>query len=106
MIREKSIDKRIAFIFGFSLIVSALPVTAAAADDFPYNALIIFGGKTVTKDMGLSDVKKLFGEPKLETESHFGGKACTFYGDNYSDYFYIETNAKDGIAAFGSISEG
>lgn len=88
------------------MIVSALPVTAAAADDFPDNALIIVGGKTVTKDMGLSDVKKLFGEPKLETESPFGGKACTFYGDNYSDYLYIETNAKDGIAAFGSISEG
>lgn len=100
------LKKGLLLFFVFSLIVSALPVTAAAADDFPDNALIIVGGKTVTKDMGLSDVKELFGEPKLETESPFGGKACTFYGDNYSDYLYIETNAKDGITAFGSISEG
>lgn len=100
------LKKGLLLFFVFSLIVSALPVTAAAADDFPDNALIIVGGKTVTKDMGLSDVKELFGEPKLETVSPFGGKACTFYGDNYSDYLYIETNAKDGITAFGSISEG
>lgn len=100
------LKKGLLLFFVFSLIVSALPVTAAAADDFPDNALIIVGGKTVTKDMGLSDVKELFGEPKLETVSPFGGKACTFYGDNYSDYLYIETNAQDGIAAFGSISEG
>lgn len=100
------LKKGLLLFFVFSLIVSALPVTSAAADDFPDNALIIVGGKTVTKDMGLSDVKELFGEPKLETESPFGGKACTFYGDNYSDYLYIETNAKDGITAFGSISEG
>ena len=100
------LKKGLLLFLVFSLIVSVLPVTAAAADDFPDNALIIVGGKTVTKDMGLSDVKKLFGEPKLETVSPFGGKACTFYGDNYSDYLYIETNAQDGIAAFGSISEG
>lgn len=100
------LKKGLLLFLVFSLIVSALPVTAAEADDFPDNALIIVGGKTVTKDMCLSDVKKLFGEPKLETVSPFGGKACTFYGDNYSDYLYIETNAKDGIAAFGSISEG
>lgn len=104
---KKVFKKGLSFVFVFLLILSVLPFSGAAASvDFPDNALIIVGGKTVTKDMGISDVKSLFGEPKLETVSPFGGSACTFYGDNYSDYLYIETNEDDGIAVFGSISEG
>lgn len=104
---KKLLKNGLSFVFVFLIILGAMPVSGyAASADFPDNALIIVGGKTVTKDMGLSDVKELFGEPKLETESVFGGSAYTFYGDDYADYLYIETNDKDGIAAFGSISEG
>lgn len=102
---RKILKKGLSFVFVLLIVMGALPMTGAASD-FPDNAIIIVGGKTVTKDMGLSDIKELFGEPKLETDSVFGGKACTFYGDNYMDYLYIETNENDRIASFGSISEG
>ncbi len=77
----------------------AIPVGASSA------LLISVGGKAVTEDMTLSDVIALFGEPQLETASFFGGKACTFYGENYDDYLYIETFADGTIASYGSVSD-
>ncbi len=71
-----------------------------------YGRLITVGGKTVTDEMTLDDVIELFGEPKVMTPSMFGGNACTFYGDGYSDYLYIETYEDNTIASYGSISEG
>lgn len=68
--------------------------------------LITVGGKTVTDTMKIADVKALFGEPKLVTSSCWGGSAYTFYGTNYSDYLYLETDAKGNIVCYGSISEG
>ncbi|MBQ8639244.1 MAG: Ig-like domain-containing protein [Lachnospiraceae bacterium] len=68
--------------------------------------LIEINGKTVTDAMKLEDVTVLFGEPKLITDSFWGGKACTFYGENYSDFLYLETYADGLIAAFGSMTPG
>lgn len=68
--------------------------------------LITISGKNITKDMKIDDVKALFGEPKLETSSYWGGRACTFYGDNYSDYLYIETGADGKIVGYGSVAKG
>lgn len=80
--------------------------TASAEEVFPDNALIIVGGKVVTKDMTDADVVELFGEPVLKTASVFGGYAYTFYGDNYSDYLYIETLSNGEIAVYASVGEG
>lgn len=82
------------------------PGKALAADDFPDNGLIVVGGKTVWQDDTIQEVEAQFGQPKLVTDSPFGGSAYTFYGDNYSDYLYLETNADGSIAAYGSVSEG
>lgn len=68
--------------------------------------LITISGKTVTKDMKIEDVKALFGEPKLETSSYWGGGAYTFYGDNYSDYLYIETGSDGKIVGYASVAKG
>lgn len=81
------------------------PTVSAAEGDFPSNGLIIVGGKTITNSMTLDDVIDLFGEPKIMTDSLFGGKICTFYGDNYSDYLYIETNSASKIVIYASIAD-
>lgn len=76
------------------------------AADTESNRLITVGSRTVTKDMKIADVVQLFGEPKLVTSSYWGGSAYTFYGEDYSDYLYLETDADGSIASYGSISEG
>lgn len=68
--------------------------------------LITVGGKTITESMKIADIKGLFGEPKLVTTSYWGGSAYTFYGENYSDYLYLETYEDGSIAGYGSVSEG
>ena len=74
--------------------------------DAPTNYLIQVGGKYVTADMSIDDVSDLFGEPKVTTVSYFGGSAYTFYGNDYSDYLYLETDATGKIVCYGTISEG
>ncbi len=91
----------------FMLAVMCTATHTAYADEvFPDNALIVVGDKAVTKDMTDADVVELFGEPVLKTASAFGGYAYTFYGDNYSDYLYIETLANGEIAVYASVGEG
>ena len=59
---------------------------------------------TVTKDTTIEDISKILGEPKLVTESPFGGNAYTFYTDDeYSNYLYIETTDVGKIISFGSV---
>ena len=68
--------------------------------------MITVGGKTVTKNMKIDDVKKMFGEPKLTTPSYWDGYAYTFYGKDYSDYLYLETDSDGKIVCYGSVSPG
>ena len=56
--------------------------------------------------MKIAEVEKLFGKPKLTTPSYWGGYAYTFYGDKYSDYLYLETDADGVIVCYGSVSPG
>lgn len=62
-------------------------------------------GKTVTADMTIQQITKQFGQPKLTTDSVFGGHAYTFYGENYSNFLYIETDRNEKIASYGSIAK-
>lgn len=63
---------------------------------------------TITNNTSISDIISVFGEPKITTDSAFGGHAYTFYTDsNYSNFLYIETLAQDnGIISFGTVSPG
>ena len=54
----------------------------------------------------IDDVKKMFGEPKLTTPSYWDGYAYTFYGKDYSDYLYLETDSDGKIVCYGSVSPG
>ena len=59
-------------------LTAASPSAVTAADSFPADALITVNGKTVEKTDGISQVTALFGQPKLVTDSPFGGSAYTF----------------------------
>ena len=60
---------------------------------------------TVKSNTKVQEIIDVFGEPKLTTDSAFGGHAYTFYtDDNYSNYLYIETVAEDDyIISYGTI---
>ena len=100
--RITSVTLVLALLFGAFW---TCPTAAAADDAYPSNALIIIGDKIITNSMTLDDVIDMFGEPKIMTDSLFGGKTCTFYGDNYSDYLYIDTNDRNKIVIYGSIAD-
>ena len=93
----------IALVIISSIPTIAIPVKAEASVD---GKLITVGGKTVTKNMKIDDVKKMFGEPKLTTPSYWDGYAYTFYGKDYSDYLYLETDSDGKIVCYGSVSPG
>ena len=63
---------------------------------------------TITNSTTIDQIIQQFGQPKITTDSCFGGHAYTFYtDDNYSNYLYIETLAQDsGIISFGTITPG
>ena len=61
---------------------------------------------TVYKTTTIDDIINVLGEPKLVTDSAFGGSAYTFYtDDNYSNYLYIETLSDGQIISYGSVDE-
>ena len=93
----------IALVIISSIPTISIPVKAEASVD---GKLITVGGKTVTKNMKIDDVKKMFGEPKLTTPSYWDGYAYTFYGKDYSDYLYLETDSDGNIVCYGSVSPG
>ena len=67
------------------------------------NDLIKINGKTITKTTTIDQVNNMFGSPKIETESAFGGKGYSYYDDNYTYYLFLETNAEGKIMSYGGI---
>lgn len=93
----------ITLVIILSISTTSISVKAEASVD---GRLITVGGKTVTKSMKIDDVKEMFGEPKLVTPSYWDGYAYTFYGKDYSDYLYLETDSDGNIVCYGSVSPG
>lgn len=93
----------ITLVIILSISTTSISVKAEASVD---GRLITVGGKTVTKSMKIDDVKEMFGEPKLVTPSYWDGYAYTFYGKDYSDYLYLETDSDGKIVCYGSVSPG
>ena len=67
------------------------------------NDLIKINGKTITKTTTIEQVNSMFGSPKIETESAFGGKGYSYYDDNYTYYLFLETNENGEIKSYGAI---
>lgn len=100
--------KTISIILILLMILHFVPINVVQAISSDGNLLISVGtGKyaiTVTTTTTLDDIKEVLGEPKIATDSAFGGKAYTFYTDsNYSNYLYIETTDENKIISFGSV---
>ena len=110
---KKSMKKRwkriISYMIAITLvIILSISTTSISvkAEAYVDGRLITVGGKTVTKSMKIDDVKEMFGEPKLVTPSYWDGYAYTFYGKDYSDYLYLETDSDGNIVCYGSVSPG
>lgn len=60
---------------------------------------------TLNKDSTIDEVIAKYGQPKIKTESAFGGFAYTFYTDSqYSNYLYLETTLNDEtIISYGTV---
>ena len=76
----------IALVIISSIPTISIPVKAEASVD---GKLITVGGKTVTKNMKIDDVKKMFGEPKLTTPSYWDGYAYTILTEKIIVIIYI-----------------
>lgn len=99
--------KIISVILILLIVLQIVPINIARASS-DGNLLISVGtgqyAITVTTTTTIDDIKGALGEPKVITDSAFGGKAYTFYTDsNYSNYLYIETNDENKIISFGSV---
>ncbi len=100
--------KKIITIFLILLmILQFVPINVVKASNDGDLLISVGTGKyaiTVTTTTTLEDIKEVLGEPKVVTDSAFGGKAYTFYTDNnYSNYLYIETTDENKIISFGSV---
>ena len=82
-------------------ILISIPQAVYALTD---NQLCIFNNNVITKTTTVGQVNSMFGVPKITTESAFGGKAYTYYDDNYTWVFHIETNENGKIIGYGGIS--
>ena len=96
--------KRFYSLLTSLLLVGLLCLNALSASAEAGTALITVGGKTVFEDSTLSEVEARFGAARLITPSAFGGKAAAFYGEEYADYLYLETNAAGKIVCYASFT--
>ena len=66
--------------------------------------LLQVNGNTISKNTSIDQVNNMFGQPRLITNSAFGGKAYTYYDDAYTWMLHIETNASGNIKGFGCVN--
>ncbi len=92
--QKKIFNLIILFIF------MIVPINTKALDS---NDLLIFKDYHIKTTTTISDINRKFGEPKIVTDSAFGGKAYSYYNDDYSDYLYIETDEDGIIRSYGAI---
>lgn len=97
---------RFAAFLAVALVMSLLAVYTVPVVSAESTVLLTVNGKSVTDDMTLSGVDELFGQPVLSTPSAFGGLACTYYGEDYADYVYLETAADGRIVSYGTFTPG
>lgn len=112
---------KILIVLVFFLIISAVSSNVNAATNNLTNTdlIRIYNSNTgfeftVTDKTKISDIIAVYGEPKIKTDSYFGGSAYTFYlGPNceenndaatFENYLYVETVANDEyIVSYGTV---
>ena len=99
--------KVICIMFLVTMMVNIMVpiVTAASNSNLPEDVLIRVNGNDIKKTSKIADLKKMFGNPTLETTSPFGGKMYTFYNESKKYNVYAETDSSGVIKNTGVISE-
>ena len=95
----------IACIFVIVLSVFMPFAMAASTSELASDVLLKVNGNTIKKTTKIEDLKKMFGNPILETASPFGGKMYTFYNESKDYNVYAETNSSGVLKVVGAISE-
>ena len=91
------------------LIVSLICILGVSTNDI-YAAnlsgdeLLQVNGNTISKNTTITQINNMFGQPKLTTNSAFGGKAYTYYDDAYTWMLHIETNENGNIKGYGCVN--
>lgn len=80
----------------FSTKVSA---TSLASDE-----LLKFKSFIIKTSTTVEQINDNFGQPRIECASAFGGKAYTYYDDEYTWMLHIETDEKGQIKGYGCIN--
>ena len=75
-----------------------------ASSSLSSNELLKFNNYTIKKDTTIEQINENFGKPRIEYDSPFGGKACTYYDDEYMWMLHIETNASGEIKGYGCLN--
>lgn len=84
------------------LFTMILPITNTMA--LTNDQLMIINGKTIYKDTTISQLNNMFGTPVEQTETAFGGKACSYTNSDSTYYLYVETNSEGKIVSCGAIN--
>lgn len=77
---------------------------AIYAQNLSGNQIFKINSKTITQATNIDQLKNMFGEPKIVKDSPFGGKAYTFYDNEYNWVLQIETNEFGVIKGYGGAS--
>ncbi|PWM40393.1 MAG: hypothetical protein DBX52_03120 [Clostridiales bacterium] len=91
-----AMKKITAWVMAAVLVLSLVPAVWAGTGE----VLMEQGGRQLTSETSINQVREMYGAEKLKTDSLFGGYAYTFYGEGYRDFLYIETNNKGKIACY------
>ena len=101
MMKRKIVKTALSFCLILAVCLSFC--TGFSAENAGY---LTISGKTVYQTDSLARVSELFGAPKLSMPSLFGGVANTYYSENYSDFLFLETNAKNEIVVLATVTPG
>ena len=94
--------KCFAMLLAVVLALAGLPAVSAEGGEL----LLAIGGKSLYAGQSIEEISASFGQPRLVTDSAFGGQAYTYYGDHFADYLYLETDAGGDIKIYGTITPG
>ena len=97
------IRKSISILLIIFIALNILTNFSYATTTLKDNELLIMKGRTILKNATIEQVNNMFGNPKIETISAFGGKAYSYYDDNYSYYLFLETDENGVIKSYGAI---
>ncbi len=101
--KNNKINKIIAILLVIILMIISSANLVYAETSLKDNELLIINGKTILKNATINQVNSMLGKPKIETISAFGGKAYSYYDDNYSYYLFLETDENGVIKSYGAI---